>query len=51
VKVLGVPLKLSETPGSVRTAPPALGQHTQQVLAEIGMATDDIAALRHAHIV
>src|SRR6185503_5724632 len=28
LKVLGVPIKLSETPGSVRTAPPTLGQHT-----------------------
>ena len=26
--LLGVPIKLSETPGSVRTAPPTLGQHT-----------------------
>jgi crotonobetainyl-CoA:carnitine CoA-transferase CaiB-like acyl-CoA transferase len=38
LKVLGVPIKLSETPGSVRTAPPTLGQHTAQVLAEIGMS-------------
>jgi crotonobetainyl-CoA:carnitine CoA-transferase CaiB-like acyl-CoA transferase len=51
VKVLGVPLKLSDTPGSVRAAPPALGQHTEQVLAELGMTGNDIAALRNAHIV
>jgi crotonobetainyl-CoA:carnitine CoA-transferase CaiB-like acyl-CoA transferase len=51
VKVLGVPLKLSHTPGSVRTAPPTLGQHTDCVLAEVGLTLDDIAALRHAHIV
>jgi len=51
VKVLGVPVKLSDTPGSVRAAPPALGQHTDQVLAELGMTPHDIAALRHAHIV
>ena len=37
VKVLGVPVKLSDTPGSVRAAPPALGQHTEQVLAELGL--------------
>jgi crotonobetainyl-CoA:carnitine CoA-transferase CaiB-like acyl-CoA transferase len=42
LKVLGVPIKLSETPGSVRTAPPTLGQHTAQVLAEIGMTLDEI---------
>jgi formyl-CoA transferase/CoA:oxalate CoA-transferase len=46
LKVLGVPIKLSETPGSVRTAPPTLGQHTAQVLAEIGMTMDEIDGLR-----
>ncbi len=48
IKVLGVPIKLSETPGSVRTAPPTLGQHTAQVLAEIGMTIDEIEDLRRA---
>jgi crotonobetainyl-CoA:carnitine CoA-transferase CaiB-like acyl-CoA transferase len=43
LKVLGVPIKLSDTPGSVRTAPPTLGQHTAQVLSEIGLTVDDIA--------
>jgi len=42
VKVLGVPVKLSETPGSVRTAPPTLGQHTDAVLREIGFDTGQI---------
>ncbi len=31
---LGVPVKLSDTPGAVRTAAPTLGQHTEEVLAE-----------------
>ena len=48
LKVLGVPIKLSETPGSVRTAPPMLGQHTMQVLGEIGMSASDIEDLRHS---
>ena len=48
IKVLGVPIKLSETPGSVRTAPPTLGQHTAQVLAEIGMTIGEIEDLRRA---
>jgi crotonobetainyl-CoA:carnitine CoA-transferase CaiB-like acyl-CoA transferase len=34
LQVLGVPVKLSETPGSVRTPPPRLGEHTAQVLIE-----------------
>jgi crotonobetainyl-CoA:carnitine CoA-transferase CaiB-like acyl-CoA transferase len=48
LKVLGVPIKLSETPGSVRTAPPTLGQHTAQVLAELGMTLDDVEDVRRA---
>jgi crotonobetainyl-CoA:carnitine CoA-transferase CaiB-like acyl-CoA transferase len=51
VKLLGVPLKLSATPGSVRTAPPALGEHTDTVLAELGLSPQDITALRRDHIV
>jgi crotonobetainyl-CoA:carnitine CoA-transferase CaiB-like acyl-CoA transferase len=47
VRVLGVPIKLSDTPGAVRTAPPALGQHTEDILREdCGLSSGDIAALR-----
>ena len=47
VKVLGVPIKLSETPGGVRTAPPALGQHTDRILHEdAGLSRDEIEMLR-----
>ena len=38
VTLLGVPIKLSATPGSVRTAPPTLGQHTKAVLDELGLS-------------
>ena len=34
LQLLGVPIKLSETPGRVRTPPPLLGQHTRQVLGD-----------------
>ena len=34
-RVMGVPVKLSGTPGAVRTPPPTLGQHTEAVLAEL----------------
>jgi crotonobetainyl-CoA:carnitine CoA-transferase CaiB-like acyl-CoA transferase len=42
IKVLGTPLKLSETPARVRTPPPTLGQHTLAVLKEIGMEDIDL---------
>jgi len=37
IRVLGTPLKLSETPAAVRTPPPVLGQHTAAILAELGL--------------
>ncbi len=47
VKVMGVPIKLSDTPGAVRTAPPALGQHTDRILSEVaGFSAAEIASLR-----
>ena len=51
LKVLGVPIKLSETPGSVRSAPPVLGQHTVQVLNELGYTSDAIEQLRTARAI
>jgi len=46
IRVLGVPIKLSATPGAIRTAPPALGQHTDRILEECGLSRADIQALR-----
>lgn len=40
IKVTGVPVRLSETPGSVRSAPPRLGEHTRATLAEL-LGLDD----------
>ena len=44
--VLGIPVKLSETPGAVRTAPPVLGEHTRRVLTtDLGLSDADVTAL------
>jgi formyl-CoA transferase/CoA:oxalate CoA-transferase len=45
-KTTGVPVKLSDTPGRPRTAPPALGEHTARVLAELGYDPAQVARLR-----
>ena len=52
LRVLGTPLKLSETPPSVRTPPPMLGEHTDAILThDLGCTRDEIAALRNKGIV
>ena len=48
---IGLPIKLSETPGRVDRPAPTLGQHTDEVLAEFGYARDEIAALREGGVV
>jgi alpha-methylacyl-CoA racemase len=49
VRLLGVPIKLSRTPGDPARAPgPALGEHTDAVLAEAGYTAEEIAALKVA---
>jgi crotonobetainyl-CoA:carnitine CoA-transferase CaiB-like acyl-CoA transferase len=48
---VGVPIKLSDTPGSVRQAAPATGEHTDEVLRGLGFSADEIAGLRQRRVV
>jgi len=45
------PLRLLGTPPVVHRGPPALGEHTAEVLAELGLDAQAIAALQEAKIV
>lgn len=45
------PIELSETPGAYRRPAPLLGEHTDQILTQLGYRADEIAALRAARVV
>ena len=45
------PMKLSGTPVNYTTPPPALGQHTEQVMSDLGLDADAQAALRAAGVI
>ena len=52
LRVLGVPVKLSDTPGAVRTPPPLLGQHTRDVLQrDLGLDAAAIDALHAQRVI
>lgn len=50
-RVIGPPIKLSETPASLRTPPPGFGEHTDSVLATLGFSAEAVAALRTKGVV
>jgi crotonobetainyl-CoA:carnitine CoA-transferase CaiB-like acyl-CoA transferase len=52
VKMLGIPFRFSDTPASVRRAPPTLGQHTEQVLRDVlGLSDARITELRAEKVI
>ncbi len=51
IRVNGVPVKFSETPGAVRMPPPVLGEHSEAILRSIGIGGDEIAALRKEGVI
>ena len=51
VRLVASPIKMSLTPVQYRSAPPLLGEHTDSVLREFGLADADIAALRTARAI
>ncbi|MFQ6028807.1 MAG: CoA transferase, partial [Dehalococcoidia bacterium] len=51
VEMFNTPIRLSETPGGLRTPAPLLGQHTEEVLGELGYAAADIQGLRDRKVI
>ncbi len=50
-KTLGVPVKLSDTPGSVRAAPVGFGESTAAILEEIGYTPEEIKVLEEKEVI
>lgn len=51
LRLVGPPLKFSETPASIRVGPPRIGEHSSEILAEIGVGEAQISELLRAGVV
>jgi formyl-CoA transferase len=51
IKIQGLPVTLSRTPGAVRTATPEAGEHTEDVLRELGYSDAEIKTFRDEKVV
>ncbi len=49
--VADLPVRLSRTPGGIASGPPQLGEHTDEILAQLGYSAAQIASLRADGIV
>ena len=51
LRLLGLPIKLSETPGSIRRPPPLKGEHAEEVLNDLGYSAADINGFRDRQVI
>lgn len=51
LKYLGIPIKLSDTPGSLETAPPRFGEHNRDVLRQLGFSDSAISGFETAKVI
>ena len=49
--IVGVPVRLSKTPGSIRTFPPKLGENTEEVLLSLGYKSTEISDFKNKKVV
>ena len=48
---IGIPVKLSATPGRIRTRAPALGEHSREVLRDAGLTAERVESLVETGVV
>lgn len=51
INQIGIPVKLSDTPGEMRTPPPLFGEHTEEILADLGYSQKEITELKEQRII
>ena len=51
IKIQGIPIQFSETPGEIKNSAPEFGQHTEEVLLEIGYTWEEIAELKEEQVI
>ncbi|MEW6202425.1 MAG: CaiB/BaiF CoA-transferase family protein [bacterium] len=51
IRQVGIPLKFSRTPGEIRTPPPGFGEHTEEILKEIGIGDEEMAKLKEENVI
>jgi formyl-CoA transferase/CoA:oxalate CoA-transferase len=52
IRMTGPPVRMSDTPGTVRTPAPLLGEHTEEILRDrLGISADEVARLKNAGII
>ncbi len=49
--LMKTPVELSATPGDIRQRPPTLGEHTDQIMAELGYSATEIASLHEKRVI
>ena len=51
LRLLGIPIKLSDTPGTVEMAPPRFGEHNREVLFKLGYSEADVARFAESGVI
>ncbi|CAN5601172.1 CaiB/BaiF CoA-transferase family protein [soil metagenome] len=51
IRLLGLPVKFSETPGDIHRVPPLLGEHTRELLSEVGVNGPELESLANAGVI